>query len=82
MSSETFEAEVYGSCKLKIYTKKGYIRQRLGGGNYKYIIGCSTGRLADVCRALVKPVKLGKSKDELLSIRASLMTQFAGVDVS
>ena len=82
MSSETFEAAVYGSCKLEVYTKKGYIRQRLAGGNYKYIIGCSTGRFADVCRALVKSVKLGKSKDELLSIRASLMTQFAGVDVS
>ena len=82
MPSETFEAAVYGSCKLEIYTKKGYIRQRLEGGNYKYIIGCSTGRFADVCRALVKSVKLGKSKDELLRIRASLMTQFDGEEVS
>ena len=82
MPSETFEAAVYGSCKLEIYTKKAYIRQRLEGGNYKYIIGCSTGRFADVCRALVQHVKLGKSKDELFSIRVSLMTQFAGGDVS
>ena len=82
MPSETFEAAVYGSCKLEIYTKKGYIRQRLEGGNYGYIIGCSTGRFADVCRALVKPVKLGKSKDELVRIRESLMTQFEGEDVS
>ena len=82
MPSETFEAAVYGSCKLEIYTKKGYIRQRLEGGNYKYIIGCSTGRFADVCRALVKSVKLGKSKDELVRIRESLMTQFEGEDVS
>ena len=82
MPSETFEAAVYGSCKLEIYTKKGYIRQRLEGGNYKYIIGCSTGRFADVCRALGQHVKFGKSKGELFSIRASLMTQFAGVDVT
>ena len=82
MPSETFEAAVYGSCKLEIYTKKGYIRQRFEGGNYKYIIGCSTGRFADVCRALVKSVKLGKSKDELVRIRESLMAQFEGEDVS
>ena len=82
MPSETFEAAVYGSCKLEIYTKKAYIRHRLGGGNYGYIIGCSTGRFADVCRALVKSVKLGKSKDELVRIRESLMTKFEGEDVS
>lgn len=77
--SVSFEAEVYGTCKLECYSLKSYIRQVLDGGKgkqYKSIIGCTKGKHWRVSQALVDHVKEGKSSKILYKIRDELMIKF------
>jgi hypothetical protein len=73
-SNYHLDAKGYGSCKVEFYSEKSYIRQfNEETGKYKLIIGCQTGNHWSVVQALAKHVAAGKSKDDLLAIRAKLL---------
>ena len=68
-----FSSDFWGDCKAEFYRDKSYIRAK-HEGSYKMIIGCSqTARHKHVCFQLIKYVKQGRSKEELLELRAALL---------
>ena len=73
----SFCAKGYGQCKVEFYTAKSYIRQwRAKEKRYSMIIGDSTPQHRAVCRALVKQVQAGMSRDKLMELRATLQNRF------
>ena len=68
----SFDAKHYGACKAEFYTHKSYIRHKVQG-SLKMVIGHSAGNHRRVVHALIKHVKAGKSREQLLSERAKLL---------
>ena len=71
-ANELFVSKVWGDCKAEYYSHKSYIRHKVDGA-FKLVIGTQgQGHKADLAQ-LVKHVKAGRSKEELLKIRAKIL---------
>ena len=80
VSTYCFLSEVYGSCKLEMYSEKSYIRRKdPASSKWKSIIG-STAKEDNKCRLLVPFVSQGLSVPELYKHRESLLSDLKDVD--
>ena len=73
-ANSVFEAVKHGKCKAEYYTSKSYIR-RMESGRLTLLVGCTGPYHWEVVAQLVAHVAKGKSKEELLAVRARLMQE-------
>ena len=65
----------YGTVRAEFYSKKSYIREALADGRWRMIIGDTSPRHVRVCELLLPHVLLGKSRDELRTMRYEIAGQ-------
>jgi hypothetical protein len=81
VSTYCFLSELYGSCKLEMYSEKSYIRGKdPASSKWKSIIGSTAKEHNKVCRLLVPFVSQGLSVPELYKHRESLSSDLRDVD--
>ena len=72
-ANRTFEAKVWGHCRVEFYSAKSYIRffceKR---GRLSMVIGSVHGQHQEICDRLVPHVQKGKDREALHAIRARL----------
>ena len=72
--NETFQAKGYGSCKVEYYTAKSYIRQwSTEDERWRMIIGATGSAHREICHSLLQHVRMGMSREKLLTVRATIM---------
>ena len=72
-ANRTFEAKVWGHCRVEFYSAKSYIRFFCEKkGRLSMVIGSVHGQHQEICDRLVAHVKKGKGREDLHAVRTQL----------